>query len=145
MTKGVGYFWLVLFVWGLSCFSSSVDNFYYSLWYAVEYGVSPSKVTLHDKPTDCDFLHEPMGTKNCHFEKFVTTFNAGGEIIGGRWVSFSDDDAGKLTDAPKYSLDGRTNKPIVSRDNGKSWILLAGNIPDLKVASVWVGWFRERN
>ena len=46
-------------------------------------------------------------------------------------------------DAPKYSHDTKTGKPIVSWDNGKSWVWYPGaEIPDQKVKSVSVSWIK---
>jgi hypothetical protein len=60
--------------WGLVFIAVGVYVFWLGpdvLWYAVEYKVSPDKVYIAPKPTDCDFLHAPMGLKDCHYERIV--------------------------------------------------------------------------
>jgi hypothetical protein len=47
-------------------------------WYAVEYKVSPDKVHVDTKPKDCDFMHAPLGNKECHYEAKATAYNAAG-------------------------------------------------------------------
>jgi hypothetical protein len=97
-------------------------------WYAVEYHVSPGKIHIDTKPKDCDFMHAPLGDKGCHYEAAAAAYNAAGEVVGG-------------DDAPKYSHDSKTGKPIISWDKGKSWVWFTGaDIPDTKINSVVVTW-----
>lgn len=42
-------------------------------WYASEYNVDSSHVFVEAKPHDCDFQRAPLGNKECHFERSVTT------------------------------------------------------------------------
>ncbi len=72
-------------------------------WYAVEYKVSTSKVHIDTEPKDCDFMHAPLGNKECLYEAAVAAYNAAGEVVGG-------------DDAPKYAH-STTGKPIISWDN----------------------------
>jgi hypothetical protein len=74
----------------------------------VAYNVSPSNIFYPPKPPDCDFLHAPLGRKECHYKAVVEAFNASGVQIAG-------------DGAPKYSRDVKTNKPIISWDGGKTW------------------------
>jgi hypothetical protein len=39
--------------------------------YAFSNQVSPSNVYVEDRPTNCDFLHAPLGDKDCHYHKVV--------------------------------------------------------------------------
>jgi hypothetical protein len=96
-----------------------------TVWYAVEYRVSTDKVHVDVQPTDCDFMHAPLGDKGCHYEAEVIAYNAAGEVIRGDLA---------------YNQDSNTGKPIVSYDHGKTWVFLLGDIPDRKVESVVVAW-----
>jgi hypothetical protein len=42
------------------------------LYYAMENGVDPDRVTTIPKPHDCDFSKAPIGDKECHYEVVVT-------------------------------------------------------------------------
>jgi hypothetical protein len=39
--------------------------------YAAEYSVDQSHVFIEKKPTDCDWGHAPIGSKDCHYDKVV--------------------------------------------------------------------------
>ena len=125
--KAVG--WLAAFIlFGLivfAIFSFSADQW----WYSFEYGVDPKLVSVDARPTDCDFMHAPLGSKDCHYQRGVTAYNARGEVVGGDYT-------------PKYSHDTKTGRTLVSRDNGVNWDWLVGDIPDPKVARVWVTWIK---
>ena len=71
------------------------DAWYSKLRYSMQYSVSYEKVTKENEPHDCDCLRAPIGDKVCHFEIRV------GKVLSAR------DDYGK---------------PIVSYDDGKTWI-----------------------
>jgi hypothetical protein len=97
-------------------------------WYAVEYKVSPEKIHIDAKPKDCDFMHAPLGNKECHYEAAVTAYNAAGQVVGGDGT-------------PKYGHDTKTGKPIVSYDDGQTWVWFTGDdIPNPIVKSVVVTW-----
>jgi hypothetical protein len=81
---------------------------------------------IDPQPSDCDFIHAPLGDKGCHYEASVAAYNSAGQVVGG-------------DRAPKYGHDQKTGKPIVSDDNGHTWWLL-DNEPDKKVQSVVVTW-----
>jgi hypothetical protein len=100
------------------------------LLYSVIYETQTSKVHYVEKPKDCEFIHAPLGDKSCHYKKVVSAYNLEGELIGG-------------DDAPEFSQDKNTNKPIVSYDNGKTWtFLVEGQRPDRRVERVDVDWTR---
>jgi hypothetical protein len=40
-------------------------------WYAVKYDVPVSHVIVEPEPHDCDFLHAPIGDKDCHYLEVV--------------------------------------------------------------------------
>jgi hypothetical protein len=99
------------------------------LWYSVKYAVMPAQVEVEAKPKDCDFWHAPVGRKECHYRAVVAAYNVNGGLVGG-------------DNAPRYSRDSRTGKPIVSYDNGARWDWLLGvtDVPSRKVAKVLVSW-----
>jgi hypothetical protein len=99
-------------------------------WYSLKYSVFPDAVHIDAQPSDCDFMHAPLGSKGCHYKAVVTAYNATGAVVGG-------------DDAPKYSHDTKTGKPIISYDNGKTWDwLTAGDVPDPVIKSVIVTWVK---
>ena len=100
------------------------------VWYSLQYSVGADKVHVDAKPKDCDFMHAPIGDKGCSYKASVTAYNATGELVGG-------------DDAPKYGHDTKTGKPIISRDNGKTWDWYSGaDVPNSKVDSVIVTWLK---
>jgi hypothetical protein len=116
--------WFVIAAIGFGVYWFGFNN----LWYAARYLLPPDKVIVENKPTDCDFLRAPLGTKGCHFEAVVTAYNAAGVVVGG-------------TTVPKYGSDIETGKPIVSYDDGKNWDWSLGtDVSDPKVAKVTVAW-----
>ena len=62
--------------------------------YAVQYDTKTDKVSIDKRPRDCDFLIAPLGDKNCHYEREVSTL----------WKKRSN-----------------TAIPTVSYDEGKTW------------------------
>ena len=79
--------------------------------YSAQYGVSYSSVTKLKKPHNCDFLTAPIGNKNCHYEPEVAAVRTA------------------------ISTEG---KPILSYDEGKTWVLDDG--VNRTRASVFVSW-----
>lgn len=86
-----------------------------SLRYQLEYSTKSEMVTIARKPADCDFLSAPLGRKDCHYEKTVFV--------------------------EKFDVDPSVNRPIVSRDGGKSWTWNDGG--PLKGARVYVAWRKD--
>lgn len=112
-------------------FSSSSYSWSNAVWYSVEYGVSFNDVQTDAKPSDCDFLHAPLGDKGCTYKAHVKVFNADGVLVAGE-------------DAPVYGSDTKTGKPIISYDGGKTWNWYDGaTIPNPKAKSVRVFWTKE--
>jgi len=108
------------------------DSWTDPLEYSMEYSINFDQVHWNDKPTDCDFIHAPLGIKGCHYRKTVTAHNAAGYSVAG-------------DDAPIYGNDTNTGKPIISYDKGKNWAWLADDapkVPDLKVKRVDIGWVK---
>jgi hypothetical protein len=52
------------------------DSFTEPTKYATIYSVDKSHVFIERKPTDCDWGHAPIGTKDCHYDKSVETVKA---------------------------------------------------------------------
>ena len=98
--------------------------------YSTEYSIDSDQVHRNTRPTDCDFIHAPLGDKGCHYKKMVTAYNAAGNAVAG-------------DGAPRYSTNTIGN-PIVSYDDGKKWQLppVDTPVPDLKVKTVQIDWTR---
>lgn len=62
--------------------------------YAVQYNTGTNKVSIQRQPHDCNFFFAPVGDKDCHYERQVSTL---------RWAKST----GGL--------------PIFSIDEGKTW------------------------
>jgi hypothetical protein len=74
----------------------------------------------------------PLGVKGCRFDAVVRAYNSEGLHVAG-------------DNAPQYSRDKNTGKPILSWDEGKTWIWLqGGDLPDSKVKKVKVSWTKIR-
>ena len=59
--------------------------------YMIQYSVDYSEVHEDVRPHDCDFLKAPLGDKNCHYERTVSTIRTGRDQASGRsTVSFDD-------------------------------------------------------
>jgi hypothetical protein len=86
--------WLVIFVWLPDMWNSRLR---YSWWYNVGY----DQVTIQKKPTDCNFFHAPMGSKDCHYDRMVSTIQVKTEN----------------SDPARYPVN------YVSFDGGKTWIV----------------------
>jgi hypothetical protein len=99
------------------------------LWYSATYMVLPNQVEVQTKPKDCDFIQAPIGSKGCYYKAVVAAFNPNGDLVGG-------------DNAPRYGRDKTKGNPIVSYDNGTSWVWLLGatNIPSRKIDKVVVSW-----
>jgi hypothetical protein len=118
-----GLIWLVV---GFFILSSIGDwGWFNAAWYAVRYHVNPSNVQVDNRPKDCDYMHAPMGRKECHYEVTATAFNAAGQVIHDR---------------AKY-IRNANGKAIISYDDGKTWVWDYGNeISDRRIKSVFVTW-----
>jgi hypothetical protein len=122
--------------WGLAVLAAV--GFYFfapagwvnAVWYSVEYKVGPGEVHTDAKPSDCDFMHAPLGDKGCSYKAHVKAYNASGVLVGGE-------------DSPKFGHDTKTGRPIISYDGGTTWDWYPADYPDLKAASVAVFWRKE--
>lgn len=44
-----------------------------SKWaYVLAYHVDDDQVFVESEPSDCDFLHAPLGSKSCHYERQIS-------------------------------------------------------------------------
>lgn len=103
-----------------------------AVWYGVRFQVDPAKVGTDPKPKDCDFMHSPLGDKGCNYKIQVKAYNAAGTPVAG-------------DDVPKYGLDTKTSKPIISFNDGKTWEWYwEATIPDRTIESVRAVWVREK-
>lgn len=117
---------IAFFAWSL--WPGSGDGWIDKLWWSFKYDVAYDDVHVPTKPKDCNFLQAPLGIKGCKFEPIVAAYNADGVLVGGEH-------------APKYGLDTKTGKPIISYNDGKSWDWYpASAIPDQKIKTVQVSW-----
>ncbi len=91
----------ILAVIGLFIWILLPDSWTDKIKYSVEYRVDMSQVVRDEPPSDCDFMTAPLGIKQCHYKKTVAAFNANDLLIDG-------------DNAPRYSNDTKTQKPIVS-------------------------------
>lgn len=65
-----GLFWLCIFVFLLESWSgSSLDRWTDEAWYSIRYSAELRNITVEKRPSDCDFLHSPLGGKGCKYEK----------------------------------------------------------------------------
>lgn len=53
---------------------SKLDRFTDRVWYAMYYNANWSDVNINKRPLDCDFIHAPLGSKGCHYEKEKVVF-----------------------------------------------------------------------
>jgi hypothetical protein len=91
---------LVIFVWlALAGFADMWNSkLRYSWWYNVSY----DQVTIQKESTECNFFHAPMGGKDCHYDREVSTIRVKTEA-SVNFVSFDEgktwtvDDANPLT------------------------------------------------
>lgn len=106
--------------WGVAALVAG--GIWFAIWgrhmplrYEIQYSTSSGLVTVERKPPDCDFMHAPLGDKDCHFEKVVSVV--------------------------MYAPDTQTRRPIVSYDEGKHWAWNDGG--PVSGARVYVTWRRE--
>ena len=104
-----------------------------SLWYSVQYHVGFGDVHTDAKPSDCDFIHAPLGDKGCSYKAHVRVYNAEGALVAGE----------NAPNAPQFGSDTKTGKPIISYDGGKNWDWYSGDAPNWKPKSVMVYWVKE--
>jgi hypothetical protein len=111
---GLFLIWIGVSFYGYLSRARWLNEIRYSSWY----NVSTERVKqLEDKPpTDCDFFRAPIGFKGCTYEKTVSVEKA---ITGN---------------------DTRTNRPIVSYDEGKTWTWNDEGTPVLPNKTVYVTW-----
>jgi hypothetical protein len=103
-----------------------------TVWYAAVYKVSTDQVHVNKKPIDCDYYYAPVGHKGCQYEAVVKAYDKAGSQVGG-------------DGAPIYSHDAKTEVPIISYDDGKTWRRVDPEYdPDefAKVQSVVVYWMK---
>jgi hypothetical protein len=67
---------LVLFVIFLleSWPGSKLDRWTDRVWYWRNSNADWTNITVNKRPHDCDFLHTPLGSKDCHYRKHSDVF-----------------------------------------------------------------------
>jgi hypothetical protein len=90
--------------------------------YAATYDLPSTNVYVQDKPHDCAFLAAPLGDKFCHYERTVSIT---------RWAT------------------SQTGNPVVSYDDGKTWITfdpVGEKVPQYStVKAVYIGWEKQQD
>jgi hypothetical protein len=66
---------------------------WHSRWrYEIQYWLPDSRISIDTQPHDCDFLKSPLGSKECHYRRLVTTMRFARSAAGSPLVSY---DSGK--------------------------------------------------
>jgi hypothetical protein len=128
--------WVGLVLVGWLAFAGIADmwnsKLRYSLWYSVPY----DQVTVQKKPTDCNFLHAPLGEKDCRYDSQVSIVKVdNSNAWGGQSISYDNGENWVHTAKNEYGV------PIVSRDGGKTWS--TDSVPPRTTPQVIVGWEKK--
>jgi hypothetical protein len=74
-SSAAGFISVLFFTLLLSGWSGSkLDRFTDRMWYSVIDQTKWSDVHIARRPSDCDFLHSPLGEKGCRYKKETTIF-----------------------------------------------------------------------
>jgi hypothetical protein len=92
------------------------------LVYSWRYGVAVSQVNIEKEPTDCDFLHAPLGDKDCRYERQVSTVLV-------------------RTDSSDMATKGLVH--YISYDDGKTWTL-DSSVPPIN-PGIAISWEKVEN
>jgi hypothetical protein len=106
---------IALFAWP-ACSAILSDIWHSDTRYVIQYGVNYDQVARNKKPHDCDFLHSPIGEKECHYDVEVDTVQVRPNQWGGQSISYDEGQTWIQTTSP--STDGTV---IESDDNGRTW------------------------
>ncbi len=71
--------WILVFIVLLSLDGwpgSRLDRWTDKAWYSIRYDTNLKNITVEKRPSDCDFLHAPIGSKGCKYAKKTTVFGA---------------------------------------------------------------------
>jgi len=79
--------WLALAMLVWSWFDSAWHS---KVRYSAQYDIETSRITIENKPHDCDFFVAPMGMKFCHHERIIGTVHWARSTTGGPIVSYDD-------------------------------------------------------
>jgi hypothetical protein len=89
--------------------------------YSFQYSTDFAKISISKSPHDCGFFTAPLGDKFCHYEREVSTV---------RWATST------------------TGLPIVSYDEGKTWITFTPDDPKAvpktsTIVQVTISWVKK--
>lgn len=70
---GVLWVFVLIFLIG-SWPGSKLDRFTDRVWYSSVYDTDWKNVNIERRPSDCDLLHAPIGTKRCSYKKATVIF-----------------------------------------------------------------------
>jgi hypothetical protein len=69
--------WVLVVIFFLSGWAGSkLDRFTDRSWYSVAYDTDWKNVNVEKRPSNCDFLHAPMGGKSCSYKKRTDIFGS---------------------------------------------------------------------
>jgi hypothetical protein len=75
--KSTGWEWIfvICFIFVMDSWSGSkLDRFTDRCWYSVRYEADWTNVHIWRRPSDCDFIHAPLGSKQCSYKKSTNIF-----------------------------------------------------------------------
>ena len=87
--------WVVLVIFGWLALAGFADMWNSKIRYSWWYNVGYDQVTIQKKPTECDFFDAPIGNKDCHYDRRVSTIRVKAENSAPaqypvKYVSFDD-------------------------------------------------------
>ena len=68
----IGFLLFILFMWWVLPWddtSYASNRWLMQAYYAASYSVPMEQVTIYPRPTDCDFLTAPLGSKGCSYKQ----------------------------------------------------------------------------
>lgn len=67
--------WIVFVILLLGDWSGSkLDRWTDKVWYSFRFNTDFKNVSVDKRPSDCDFLHSPLGGKGCEYKKRTDVF-----------------------------------------------------------------------
>ena len=72
-TNHQNFSWVGFLLIGWFALAGFGDMWNSKLRYSWSYNVGYDQVTIEKKPTNCNFFHAPLGEKDCHYDRRVST------------------------------------------------------------------------